>query len=1089
MTEPYAPADEEYYTAERLAEKRALEGKETVGKNMKKRIIRKVGERPAAPLAGEGDGVDLLNRAVAALAIDAATSKSSTPTAPQPQVVVNMHQKEFPVLYQLLQIIKANEARRFWAHGLPFEDPDAYINLPRHPENLILRSVEPDCECATNCPHMRGMDKVFYLSAHLHKAETFEEILNNDPDHAVYVGVFNLGSSGSVSGTLPDVAFHYTDTNSVHVKRRVSTCTFEATIHPHDWMFHGFMPGTRLRSRLLAGDALVSIFELKLSDLTNHEELRDWHSGVVDGGFAGDLRLPKPPNDYDARTVYNSIELRGVSSWYGILVLHTREDRKVVVSKQIVGALASFIVGKPRSELTFQSVVQQSRKLHEHLKNLPEDMKAQTIIASAVLAFTQNVEFETEVQGAMLSRYWDKFRAHEFMLRWKPPFDLARRVKLVAGVVTAGYILYSLGVVQPSAPFVNLATSFRNRFYVVKYDPLSPPDENRTEWRPLWTPKERITLVKDLPKPIAFNKSAVDTQQMSMVFACSVVEPPANLLSVDWHNRLVKILAGATTTVATFIISWWTRAEALSPVEDVTYLVPGIPVPIVCDVEEPKYQVAPEAEDIVRVNPVRTTFTPRLMVVGVLFNDFLPYSYPSGHEKVEMSMLTSRIMIQTPEVDSAFFARTADEFDKLPIMRELLKPVEIDVPGWLLHYPGRKRAELTLALNSLLDNALAHRDAMASVFVKIEKSGYLRFDGPRLSTPRQIIARSTRWLAAVGPFFWSCGNRLKDVFHTTSPIFYGSTTSEKCGAALTYQMDCLGGPENCVFLVMDQSRLDAHERADALKREHERHVAMGMPQNIWWTDKLLNIPGYTVGGLKVNIVERRCTGDAKTSFANTVNSAHATHACIENLGDCWICNRTEAPLLGRDWFMNVNGDDVLVVMRKGVVCLMDLDDIKVTALRLGYRLKVQLEEDLVNASFCSRLYWPTRDGLVLGAKIGRWLTKAGVALENIHQLADYRSQMMGHYLDNAFVPLVSTYAAAMIRLIPSSNVRSFDVEDYKIHAERVHKPTEATEVFFCKRYGLTRAHIQDFESKILQLTQLPAIVQLSWLEDLVERDH
>jgi hypothetical protein len=87
----------------------------------------------------------------------------------------------------------------------------------------------------------------------------------------------------------------------------------------------------------------------------------------------------------------------------------------------------------------------------------------------------------------------------------------------------------------------------------------------------------------------------------------------------------------------------------------------------------------------------------------------------------------------------------------------------------------------------------------------------------------------------------------------------------------------------------------------------------------------------------------------------------------------------------------------------------DVEAMNATALRLGYRMKFAVRYYLEEVSFCSRLYWPTADGLVLGAKIGRWLFKAGYMFATPTIMADYRSQMIGHLQDNYFVPLVRQY--------------------------------------------------------------------------------
>jgi hypothetical protein len=75
-----------------------------------------------------------------------------------------------------------------------------------------------------------------------------------------------------------------------------------------------------------------------------------------------------------------------------------------------------------------------------------------------------------------------------------------------------------------------------------------------------------------------------------------------------------------------------------------------------------------------------------------------------------------------------------------------------------------------------------------------------------------------------------------------------------------------------------------------------------------------------------------------------------------------------------------------------------------------------------------------------------------------------------------------------LELVPRSNKR-ICFEDYKIHTERRHEPTEDTLVFANLRYGLTCAQISEFEDVLKRVTALPVIVNLPWLDHLYEVDQ
>lgn len=1038
--------------------------------------------------------------------------KENPEPAPQVPQVVPRASEQNPAPVQkdpqhVLEEFAKLRPGKLWWHTAPDGYGDGHVCATNDVAELFLGPQKPGCRCQpTDCTHAKNFPRMLYLSSHLYSAQALEGLLRSDLDRELFVGVFNFGSANRLSGHFDNVIYHYIDENRIHLRRNLAVCSYQLDLHSHDWMFSGYLPDTPLRSDYVCHDRFVTIFSLHL-DLTNpclRFRGRGWHAAVQDGGpvgsftIPGKLTLPSSADDYDSNISFIDVELSGVSSWYGMLVVHTREKRKVVVSKAIIGTLSALCIGKPRSPTTFGMILARSRSLYSNIANLPEELKAEAILMSSAIAFTLLLDVEVGTVATMLRDYSESFRKHDHVWKWSVPYDLVRALKILSVVVSGSMLGYQLGIFQPWAPVTLLRGRLEqlNSYRKETGMPSSFPDRG-VEPPPL---QGAWHFEKNLHQPRVNKFTPVGSARLNpvaeydrwpdeaIVLCTSPMQvPPISQLSYLDYIKLSTLIAGAGSAAASLITSWWTTGESIAPI-DLIYLPAQVPLPFVNEVAEPKYPVSEEVALLRRKHPERTEFRPRLVVMGVLFNDYVPYSFPTGMDVIERSMLESRILIETPPVDVEFSRRVDEEFFNLPLIKELAQPVIVDQQAWLNHYSGRRKAELTLATQSLREEPLSKKDMVRSVFVKIDKAGYLRVDGPELSTPRQIISGTARLLAATGPFHWAVGNRMKEILNTEAPIFYGSTTAEQCGRAMQRHIDHFGG--SFVVVEGDASRMDAHERADALMAEHELNCKFGMPPEIRWTDVENDFPAYTVGGIYFRLFYRRCTGDSKTSTCNTLNMAKVTFAGVNYLEDCIVCQRSRTLILGEDYFIDVNGDNFNIVAREGTLCELDVANMSQIAERLGYRVKYALRRKLSDVEFCSRLYWPTEDGLVLGAKIGRFLTKAGACLESNDPYGDYRSQMLGHLCDNSFVPLVSAYCTRMIQLTTyETDSRHADLEDYKIHAESVHNSNLDTLLFLMDRYGLTRSHIDDFQNKLNRLEQLPAIIQLPWLEQLVERDH
>jgi hypothetical protein len=328
-------------------------------------------------------------------------------------------------------------------------------------------------------------------------------------------------------------------------------------------------------------------------------------------------------------------------------------------------------------------------------------------------------------------------------------------------------------------------------------------------------------------------------------------------------------------------------------------------------------------------------------------------------------------------------------------------------------------------------------------------------------------------MSAYGRFFFALGVNMKKIWckewFVRNRIYFGSQNAEDIGAAFDILMEVadpngywmmVNGDDACIFLMFegrwrfyknDMSRMDGHVRRDALLQENEFYRRLGMCPLARLAVRDIDAKVRSRYGLFVKMC-RRLSGSGQTTVGNTNQNI----VCIDHC------------------FTDTDGT---------------VSQLKQRATEMGFTAKFVLCQDICDLEFCSKLFWPTADGTVLGAKVGRFLKKIGTMKITKNTLEDYKAAVNAHYNDNFHVPVVNVTLARILEIMKDEKLGKVDSEEeFKIHVSKRHLPNEETWAFFEKRYGVSRFMVECYQEQLTAVVSLPICIRVEWLEAVFDRD-
>lgn len=500
------------------------------------------------------------------------------------------------------------------------------------------------------------------------------------------------------------------------------------------------------------------------------------------------------------------------------------------------------------------------------------------------------------------------------------------------------------------------------------------------------------------------------------------------------------------------------------------YLPRLTPVPASNRLAMPKFALTNDANEFIVVdhNYKKKLQTVHYIVAAILFNSHVPCPFLLD-QRVAIASL-SRLLIDAPQPGPEL-ANGWERHSKrwVKVFRRLW--VRVSNLEWLEHIPSTKKRQIFAAALVRLEESgfLAKLYNMMEHFIKDEKSVFDDEDG----TSRPIISMTPEKMAAYGRFFYELGLTMKKVWSkdwfVKNRIYFGSQNAEDIGSAFDLLMEVtnpvgfwimVNGDDSVIFYAKegkwlfyknDMSRMDGHVRKEALTKENEFYNKLPIPVLAKLAIRDIKAKVRSRYGLFVMMC-RRLSGSGQTTVGNTNQNVVCINHCFDT-------------------------SDVSV------------ENLKHRASQMGFTAKFVLCKELHELEFCSKLFWPTGEGTVLGAKVGRMLKKLGTMKITKNTLSDYKAAINAHYNDNFHVPVVNITLKRILELLATVKLGKVDFEEeFKIHASKRHTCTQETWLFFEKRYGVSELMVRCYAEQLKTVVSLPVVIRVDWLESVFDRD-
>ena len=187
------------------------------------------------------------------------------------------------------------------------------------------------------------------------------------------------------------------------------------------------------------------------------------------------------------------------------------------------------------------------------------------------------------------------------------------------------------------------------------------------------------------------------------------------------------------------------------------------------------------------------------------------------------------------------------------------------------------------------------------------------------------------------------------------------------------------------------------------------------------------------------------------------------------------------------------GDDLLIVLDNDFVVrkfkthdkLKEIYERNMTA--YGFKPKVAYSKRLCDAEFCSGLFWPTTDGLVLGPKPGRLIPKMGFSLKELSE-DQVRGSFIGYQYNANHVPVLNDFIDHHLDVLGREGPRT--ITPYKIACSKMHKMSDKTIEFFENRYQVSYfGVIEQFQETISDVKNLKTLLPSKLIEWCFEMDN
>jgi hypothetical protein len=445
-------------------------------------------------------------------------------------------------------------------------------------------------------------------------------------------------------------------------------------------------------------------------------------------------------------------------------------------------------------------------------------------------------------------------------------------------------------------------------------------------------------------------------------------------------------------------------------------------------------------------------YKPQLQVNCPVFTP-IQVVVPNPSKENERRALLNRALVATPLEDPTLWSKVHENARRLSKNFDYVDGEYDDLfLSWNAKFPAARQKKHLEAYSKVLKDGLQRQDLIMKMFIKREvtlKTGeeFEDFD------PRAIQGCTDEMNVAYGPFIWAASKVLCREWSLDNRICYTSgLTAEQIGSWRAQYDDV----PDVTIIELDESRYDAHQgrgmhgcAAILKKATGIRHypLPLEVEQASYEKHGKSKYFSYTVPGTMTS-------GKADTSFSNSFGNGVKLDTLLQSFG-----------LKTDQYRMLVNGDDSLVVIDHSMGAAREaaLKEHLVEQNRLlGFTTKCKVLHEWSDAEYCSGLFWPVKNGYVLGPKIGKRLPKLGFGVKALNN-AEILSMIKGMETDLRHLPVLGLYVDTCKNMSRNLHVKEkhknkqyVDKEAaYKNHCTVKHDRTSDTDQFFMARYGVS----------------------------------
>lgn len=476
--------------------------------------------------------------------------------------------------------------------------------------------------------------------------------------------------------------------------------------------------------------------------------------------------------------------------------------------------------------------------------------------------------------------------------------------------------------------------------------------------------------------------------------------------------------------------------------------------------------------------------TVALVGCGIIVPESLPTAFASDPIN-ERAALVNRALLVKQEIDESYYLNTFMPFVHKHFM--LIFPhipeVRENFDEWNARFPAPQRirhAKLRAQRGDYMDDP--KRDKRIKAFGKIEKLLLSSQFEVKDADPRMISGGTDEFNIAVGPWIHAFSKMLAKLWNLKHFIHYASgSTPEKLGQ----WFDRVGHRSaKHKYGTNDFSRYDVSQQRLRLLFMIYVFWRFGAPDYvlyalIWDIHK----SGATAHGIMFAIDGTMASGRPITSVGNSLtNGVDAFFNICQNNPDL------EPFVVAANILLAVLGDD-----SNFIIPLSYNPPTAEIYAKLGCISELQPVKDSYNLEFCSSLWWPTTDGVVLGPKPGRFISKLGwlVKPNSVNINATQRSMLTAFNRDANFIPPIAAIVRVQLGLtrIDPHRPAKINFEHGVPHATAMHAPSVQTWEMLYSRYEWTPSD----QSRLVQLLStvraLPAVITGDYLLRFLRVDN